>query len=291
MTTAATQSHLAPLEVRPCGRYEWERLVRRIVMPQNLKLLALVLATYADPDGTRVRPGTPVLAAVTDSGERTVRRLLTILREDLGLIEMVARGGGRGRSKRTAVYRLTVPTDLLDRVSLLSPDDRADDSPAIKVAAQSDESPATQEAGQSKESAVDNSETPAAQVAGQSDPQRVDSPQTPATQAADENEFHRPNDGVSERLTGQIDQLTGHSAGRTTTHIHQPPRPADYPEPAQPQTAHDEPEASQTDHGESSEPRAAPPAERCDHGLVRRKRADGSAACALCRRQATKDRP
>lgn len=268
--TSAVQTVLAPLEVRPCGRYEWERLVRRIVMPQPMKLLALVLATYADPDGSRVRPGTPALAAVTGGGERTVRRLLTILRDDVGLIEMVSRGGGRGRSKRTAVYQLTIPSDLLDRVSLLSPDDRATDSPAVQVAAQSDDSPATQ-------------------VAGGSDPQGVDSPQIPAVQVADENDFHRPNDGVSEQLTGQILELTGHSAGRTTTQLHQPPRPADYPDPAQPQTAHDPADASQNDHSQSVEARAAPPPEKCDHGLVRRTRPDGSPACAFCRRLTTKD--
>lgn len=253
---------LPPLEVQPCGRYEWERIVRRISMPKPLKLLAFVLATYADADGSRVRPGSSALADVTDSGERSVRRLMTILREDLGLIELVSRGGGRGGTGRTAEYRLSVPTDLLDRVSLLSPTDRTEVSPAIQVADQSDDSLATQMAGQTGQSPVDNSETS-------------------ATIVADENDFHRPNNGVAERLTGQMETLTGHSAWPTTTqvtnHLDQPPTEL----PAKLTTAREDSETSQKDLGEVGDDPV-----RCKHNLTIRVRLDGSPSCAFCRREA-----
>lgn len=115
----------------PTPRYEWERLVRRIKMPASNKLLALVLATYADPDGSRVRPGNEVLAAVTGQSERTVKRNLASLRE-LGLLAIARRGGGRAGVGKTTEYQLTIPMDLLERAELLAPGDRrlkAVDSP------------------------------------------------------------------------------------------------------------------------------------------------------------------
>lgn len=140
--------------VMPVPRFEWERIVRRIVLPKHVKLLALVLATYSDPDGTRVRPGNEVLADVTGDSEKNVRRIMAQLRR-MCLIEMVTRGGGRGGKGRASEYRLTIPSDLLDRMELLSPDDRAEDSPDIQVSAQSDSQP------------VDNSESPDTQMSSQ----------------------------------------------------------------------------------------------------------------------------
>lgn len=114
---------MTDLTVMPADRFEWERLVRRIVLPGPVKLLALILATYADPDGTRVRPGLGVLADVTGRDEKTVRRHLAVLL-DLDLVHMVAKGGGRGGKGTASEFRLTVPTDLLDRATLLNPGER-----------------------------------------------------------------------------------------------------------------------------------------------------------------------
>lgn len=108
------------MALRPVGRFEWEHLVRRVIMTPRVKLTALTMATYADPDGTRVRPGFDLLAAVTGQSDSTVRRSVKALR-DLGLLDLVTRGGGRsGRGKATE-YRLAVPEDLLDRAELLPP--------------------------------------------------------------------------------------------------------------------------------------------------------------------------
>jgi hypothetical protein len=102
------------------GRFEWERLILRIPMPDMHQRLALILAVFADGDGTRVRPGNEILANVTRKNKRTVIRALTDLRE-WQLITPTSRGGGRGGKGRTTEYRLTCPTDLLERFDLLPP--------------------------------------------------------------------------------------------------------------------------------------------------------------------------
>lgn len=180
------------MEPQPTPRFEWERIVRRVVMPSTQKLVALVLASYADRDGSRVRPGNEVLAAVTGQSERSVKRCLAALRE-VGLLVVSQRGGGRaGRGKATE-YQLTIPVDLLDRVVLLQPGERTD-SGAVAVAPQS------------LRSSVDN---PVGSP--------VDNEDSGDTIVAYENEFQGPNDVVTERLRGQIRVLRGHSCGLLPT--------------------------------------------------------------------------
>jgi hypothetical protein len=104
------------------SRYEWERWVRRCVLPSSSKLVALVMATYAARDGSRIFPGVARLAATTGLSERTVRTALGNLR-DVGLIERVYPGGRRGTQAFADVHRLAIPADLPDRVKLLNPDE------------------------------------------------------------------------------------------------------------------------------------------------------------------------
>jgi hypothetical protein len=104
--------------LQPCGRFEWERIVRRCVIHPTTKLVAFVMAQYARSNGTSIRPGTKVVAAVCTMTERNAERHLRKLRE-LGLIEKTTGGGGPNR--RAASYRLTIPEDLLDRVEMLDP--------------------------------------------------------------------------------------------------------------------------------------------------------------------------
>jgi hypothetical protein len=101
-------------------RFDWERIVRRAPMSPRAKFLALVLATYASTDGRHVRPGVDRLAAVTGYEERSVRRALAELREDLRLIRRVSSGSSAGRRALTDEYELWIPEDLLERVELLS---------------------------------------------------------------------------------------------------------------------------------------------------------------------------
>lgn len=119
---ANTGAQGPPDELEPVDRFEWERMIRMLAIPRETKGIALLLSTYADRDGTNVHPGEPLLARVTGLSDRSVRRHLSKLRETYFLIERVSRGwyGGRGGDK-TDCYRLVVPSDLTDRVTIVSP--------------------------------------------------------------------------------------------------------------------------------------------------------------------------
>lgn len=106
------------------SRYEWERWVRRCILPSSTKLVAFVMATYAARDGSRIFPGVTRLAATTGLSERTVRTALGNLR-DVGLIERVYPGGRRGTQAFADVHRLAIPADLMDRAPMLNPDEDA----------------------------------------------------------------------------------------------------------------------------------------------------------------------
>ena len=120
-------------EYLPVGRFEWERLVRRVRIPADvdgvkipkpsvMRTVALTLASYANADGSRVRPGLPRLAAVTQLSKSSVSRAVTALRS-LGLVERVVCGSANGRRGWSDEYRLTVPADLLEVMELLPPDE------------------------------------------------------------------------------------------------------------------------------------------------------------------------
>src|SRR5665647_636709 len=111
----------------PAKRFEWERIIRRVYMDPSTKLVALVLATYANKDGTQVRPGRKRLAAVTCLSVRTVDRHLDELRS-LNFLDRMAKGSNTGTRDLADVYRLTIPTDLLDITDLLPPSEIGEQS-------------------------------------------------------------------------------------------------------------------------------------------------------------------
>ncbi|WP_189059622.1 helix-turn-helix domain-containing protein [Longimycelium tulufanense] len=172
-------------ELMPCGRFEWERILRRIrTLPWTIKSYGFLLASYADPDGTRIFPGNKTLAEITGHSLRTVARCLAYLRTKLGLLQVVRRGGGRGRGRRATEYRLTIPTDLLERVELLDPAER-DTEPAPET----DATPGTDTENTGHAPADTGSElstTGAAWVAPVVDPAPVDNSGTDATALASE---------------------------------------------------------------------------------------------------------
>lgn len=110
----------------PIGRFEWERILRRIrVSVPSVKLVGFAMATYANADGTKIRPGQKRLAAVLGTSEMTVRRGQAEL-EATGMLELVFKGHSQGRGQAggyASEYRLTVPSDLLECVPLLDPDE------------------------------------------------------------------------------------------------------------------------------------------------------------------------
>lgn len=111
----------------PVGRFEWERIMRRVVVSKpSVKLVALTLATYADTKtGGRVRPGLERLMGVTGTSRNVVLRALAELKA-LGMIDQLTRGGNLGRASKgmASVYQLTLPSDLLDCVPMLEVDER-----------------------------------------------------------------------------------------------------------------------------------------------------------------------
>ena len=110
------------MDLDPAGRFEWERLIRRVQIEPSEKHIALTMATYADADGTRIRPGTERLVRVTGLSKSTVIRALTKLR-GYGLIERTGERFRNGRRGGTDEYRLTRPRDLLAHIPMLDPDE------------------------------------------------------------------------------------------------------------------------------------------------------------------------
>ncbi|NEW33812.1 helix-turn-helix domain-containing protein [Nocardia cyriacigeorgica] len=119
MVSVEGSSFVEISECIPVDRFEWERIVRRMQMPHSAKYLALMLATYADADGSRIRPGVERLSLVMCVTDRTVKRSLSVLR-DLGLIKQTKKGNRH--AKQADEYRLTVPATLFDH-SMLDPNE------------------------------------------------------------------------------------------------------------------------------------------------------------------------
>lgn len=111
------------MELQVTRRFEWERVLRRVTcLNPSQKLVATMLASYGNLDGSRVRPGTDRLINVTGLGRRTVLQALSLLRQ-LGLVERVF-AASRAGTGQVDEYRLTLPSDLIDRVSMLDPNER-----------------------------------------------------------------------------------------------------------------------------------------------------------------------
>lgn len=223
-------------------------------MPKPQKLLALVLAGHADPDGSRVRPGNDRLAAITGDSEKNVRRILAVLRDDLGLVKVAKRGGGRWGKGKATEYQLTIPVDLLERMEVLDPDCSGPLLSGHPMSTQSGEPSPPDDAvrtdpwmsAQKPEAPVDNS---------------------------DEDEFHRTSDASSESMTGHPEP-SDRTPGCPTTSHDQPPKETTFGHhPAQPPTARDD---------EPTESPATP--SKCEHGLRATFRADGTPGCPCCRR-------
>lgn len=263
----------APLLRLP--RFDWERVVKRLPIPFQLKGFALLLATWADTDGTRVRPGAPRLIAITGASASTIARWTKQLR-DLGLLEVTRRGGGRAGSGTATEYRLAAPADVLTTPGLLT----ADEMPARRAAApDSDVTHVTSQSpvdNQEPES-VDNSDSDVIQVTSHSDvPEPIEmsypatpdglrchirpiemSPGRPTTSHT--NHLNPPTNGLVSTAT--TDRANG-SAVDNPDFDSAPATPAD-----------------------AAGPNHEPLADRCSHRFRRALRADGQPTCALCRRE------
>lgn len=107
-------------DLNPARRFEWERVVRRVRMPVTTRCVAFLLASYGNPDGTRIRPGRERLARVADVNPKTISRSITVLRS-MGLIALVSAGSGSSHHQVAAEYMLTLPPNVLDELPMLDP--------------------------------------------------------------------------------------------------------------------------------------------------------------------------
>ncbi|WP_280244981.1 hypothetical protein [Nocardia abscessus] len=110
---------MVAMELEPVGRFEWERWIRRLILPPGVKYTALMAITYGDLDGSRVFPGVEKLALVMNVGTASVKRHMRVLRET-GLIQRVKQGNRH--AEETDEYRITLPSNLLD-LPMLTPDE------------------------------------------------------------------------------------------------------------------------------------------------------------------------
>lgn len=99
-------------------RFGKQTVAGKTVSGLTVKAVGERMATYADRDGTRVRPGLARLAVDLETSYTTVRNAVTVL-ERVGLIQLIT----PATRTHAAVYRLVIPTSLLERedVELWSP--------------------------------------------------------------------------------------------------------------------------------------------------------------------------
>lgn len=105
------------------GRFEWERIFRRIVVPSNLKsvkVVGMMLASFANADGTSVFPGEEGLSGFCQGGKSTVGPCLRWMREQY-LIHRRSHQVTRGGRRLADEYQLSMPEDWETRFVLLPP--------------------------------------------------------------------------------------------------------------------------------------------------------------------------
>lgn len=130
---------MAERELRPAGRYEWEQIIRRArltgvvagtgrtgtdgrrptrggVSAATFKAVAFAIASYGNDRGGEIWPGDATIAVDVESSIDTVAKVRKTLLS-LGLLERLSgRRSGRGQE-----HRLTLPSDLLDVLEVLTP--------------------------------------------------------------------------------------------------------------------------------------------------------------------------
>jgi hypothetical protein len=97
---------------------QWNSLVRRARIGRDHKAAALLVSSYANPDGSGIFLSPARYAVDLEVSYSTARRYLTWLRK-VGLLEMTRAGN---RRKHTASeYRLILGPDVMEHLEVLSP--------------------------------------------------------------------------------------------------------------------------------------------------------------------------
>lgn len=249
---------------------QWTDVVRRARLGRTVKAVALVLATYADADGTRVYPGVARLSYDAEVNYNTAKGALKALR-DAGLIRKVGRRGDAD------VYRLVLAPDLSDRCDVPTPAQVDLELAAIRGLKRGSYVP--------KQRDEDEDLRPvdvAADGTGSEDLR-------PVSRAADSDicgPFDRPQEKSAVCLTNNLRPVdvaatTQDRDTKETTHSDTDVRTVSHPpHGVAAESNSDLPSADVIDL-EARRTTLAPT--RCAHGLKGGKRADGQPHCAICR--------
>jgi hypothetical protein len=276
-------------ELMPATVREWTDILARIrfgkvraggknITGAAIKLVAGRLASYADGNGTRVRPGVARIAVDMEMDARTVKTAMAYLRS-IGLLELVRPGGRRGADQ----YRLTLPVDLLDRddLTVWSPTEQRNEIERLSDARRG--TPRTPPDGPGG----GGSRGPQAPLieAGTQGPA---APMTPVDNSATQGP-------VAPHKAADVTPISGASGtrneaimGASGTVYGGPLAPATHQD-LDTTTTHHPDEDLRTavtlprDPSPATTPDSAPRPKRCTHGLPGGLRDDGQPACALCR--------
>jgi Helix-turn-helix domain len=103
----------------PATVREWTDLIRRARLGRTVKGVALLIATYADSDGTRVYPGVARIAVEAEVDYKTAQRSVAELVK-AGLLTIVR--GHTGRRGQSTEYRLSIDENAMTPTTVLTPD-------------------------------------------------------------------------------------------------------------------------------------------------------------------------
>lgn len=95
--------------------WDWIGILRRVRCTTAEYAVALTLATYGDPDGTRVRPGLALLSYTAKCNYKTAQAAVAKWVK-VGMLELVHKGSGRPgeRGYSADEYQLILHPDLFD---------------------------------------------------------------------------------------------------------------------------------------------------------------------------------
>lgn len=268
-------------ELRPASRFEWEQIIRRArldgliggsgklgkdgrptrgaIAGKTFKAAALTWASYGNPDGSSIHPGDATWAVESEVGLKDIKAIKAFLIE-VGLTERIKAGSRRLR--QPDIYRLTLPSDLLERVHVLSP-------AALKLAAIETYEKQRGKRGGSTGPLKDPVGTP--DVEGPPDPPQDDPLEI----------VGGPEDPRNDVVGGPEDQLWGVRRTAIPNQDRATNRP-DQPT-ADVRTAVTGPRATPPEEALSPPTNTPTSRTRCGHGLSAGRRPDGRPVCALCR--------
>lgn len=255
---------------------EWTDLVRRARLGRTTKGIAFLIASYADPDGTRIFPGLATIAVAAEVDYKTAKRALAELVAAGLLAKVAGRSGRRGRSDE---YRLVFDHDRLDASTVMRPDEFEKAVEVIRAGQRrSGRNPGTGVGVDRPDAVGDGPSGGPSSTRGRST----------ADPVLDPSEEGGTGNGVPVFGGGTGNGVpTGRGTAFRSTYS------------LDLDTSTTEPYGEEVRTGPATSARArpnedhdSPPLARfCPHKLPARVRPDGSPACALCRRESRKTAP